>query len=59
MSGYRRRCKGRMGGVDLIKHIIFMYKKSNNKKISEMELELFQSLVVGGVSVSGDFMLFF
>lgn len=24
-----------------------------------MELELFQSLVVGGVSVSGDFMLFF
>ena len=34
-------------------------KKSNNKKISEMELVLFQSLAVGGVSVSDDSRLFF
>lgn len=44
MSEYRRRCKGRMGGVDLIKNIIFMYKTSNNKRIPEMEWSYFKVL---------------
>lgn len=60
-SGYGRRWKGRVGGsrFDQNTLIIFMFKTSNNERMSELEMGLVQSPVVGGVSVSDDLKLFF
>lgn len=59
MRGYRR-WKGRVGGSRFEQNKLYSCIKFQTvKKVSELEMELSQSVAGGGVSVSDDLRLFF